>query len=758
MAQDDKEKKVAESDIENVSVNQAESVENDEQKDSLEQKDEVQSIKEEVTNSSEEKEEAVKEEEAEEKEKPQPVENERHSEPEEESKEEPAEANQQNEIAASKEENTPEIAPKAEEPVAEVKEEQKEVVKVEDTSIEETVADADTDEKEEAIAPEKVEATEKTDSTEEKEPEESSSSEDGEKEEHEDEFEHHLDYSNHTKTQLVQVIENEIKDTDMVQLGKILKEIKPAFDELYKEERDQAYKKYLEEGGEKDGFQYKNDELDERFLNAYTTLKEKRHSFYNDQEKQKDKNLHEKQAILERLRQIVDSDETMASLKELKDIQEEWKNTGPVAPQHLKSLWANYNALIDRYYDQRSIYFELKELDRKKNLESKIELCERAEELEKEENIKEAIKTLNELHEEFKHIGPVPKEDQEALWVRFKTASDAVYSKRKDYYDKLKEELKINQVAKEALAEKVKVFNDFDSERISEWNQKTKEILEVQKEWEKIGGLPREVAKEINKQFWSAFKSFFNHKGQFFKKIEKARHENLKLKEELVSKAEELKESDDFHKTAEALKNLQKEWKEIGPVPEKHRNEIYAKFKAACDHFFNRRRQNDNQQEKEFVVNLKKKQELCDELEAMSTSGDIDIDRIEDIIDEWPEIGFVPRNEIKNIQQRFVKSVTQAIDKTDLIEEDAQRIKFSAQFNKLRQGPNSNKIIQKKENSLRRQIAKLENDIDLWKNNLNFFAESKTADKLKAEFNEKIDKASKELHILEEQLRAISNF
>ncbi len=569
--------------------------------------------------------------------------------------------------------------------------------------------------------------------------------------------EHHLDYSNYSKTQLVQAIETQLKNTDMSEVGKILKEIKPAFDDVHNHEREDAYQKYLEAGGEKDGFEYKNDELDSRFLEAYNALRDKRNEFYNSLEKQKDQNLHKKQAILEKLRSIVDSDETMASLKELKEIQEEWKNTGPVAPQHLKSLWANYNALIDRYYDQRSIYFELKELDRKKNLEAKLELCEKAEELDKMDNLKEAIKVLNELHEEFKHIGPVPKEDQEPLWIRFKAASDAVYAKRKDYYENLKEELNLNQKSKEALVEKVQFFSDFNSERISDWNQKTKELLEIQKQWEAIGGLPREVAKDINKKFWSAFKSFFSHKGQFFKELEKKRQENLHLKEELTKQAEELKDNENFQETAETLKELQRKWRDIGPVPEKFRNEIYAKFKSACDHFFNRKRANENVQEKQYVENLKKKQVLCDELDKMATSGDIDLDRVDDIIDEWPKIGYVPKNEIKNIQNRFNKAIATVVDKADLDEDEAQQMKFSAQFSKLKQSPNSNRIIQKKENSLRRQIAKLENDIDLWKNNLNFFADSKKADKLKEEFNEKIEKASRELQTLEEQLRAISN-
>src|SRR5690606_37437383 len=172
--------------------------------------------------------------------------------------------------------------------------------------------------------------------------------------------EHHLDYSGYSKTQLVQAIESQLKNTDMSEIGKILKEIKPAFDDIHEHEKEEAFQRYLEEGGDKDGFEYKGDELDSRFLEAYNKLRDQRHHFYNDLEKQKDQNLAKKQAVLEKLREIVDSDETVASMKELKDIQDEWKATGPVAPQHLKSLWANYNALIDRFYDKRSIYFELK--------------------------------------------------------------------------------------------------------------------------------------------------------------------------------------------------------------------------------------------------------------------------------------------------------------------------------------------------------------------------------------------------------------
>lgn len=595
----------------------------------------------------------------------------------------------------------------------------------------------------------------KTESSDEDADEESDGDEDQKDEEEEEE--HHLDYSNYTKKQMVQVLESLLKEDDFSQVGKILKEIKKPFDEIAAQEREDAYNRYIEDGGEKDGFEYRGDELDLRFNEAFNKLKTRRSEYYNNLENQKEKNLQTKLDILEKLRELVDSEETGASISDLKELQAQWKAVGPVPSSQLKSLWANYNALLDRFYDNRSIYFELKELDRKKNYDLKIELCEKAEELSEQENIREVIKHLNELHEEFKHIGPVPKEEQEAVWERFKAASDKIYARRKEFYEKLKEELKVNQVAKEALVERVLPFAEFDSEKISDWNSKTKEIIGIQKEWEAIGSLPKEKAKKINKQFWSSFKTFFNNKGQFFKKIDEQRKDNLKLKQELVEQAESLKDSEDFKKTAEELKRLQKDWKKIGPVPEKHRNEIFKKFKKACDHFFDRRRANSEVIEKEYEKNLKKKESLCEEMEKMVKDEKLDMDRVKAIEAEWAEIGYVPRNSIRSIQKRYTSVIESITDMSELSEEDKHKLRFKAQFSNMNFGPGSERVIQKKEGALRRQIANLENDISVWKNNIDFFASSKNADKLKKDFQVKIDKANAQLKNLKEQLKMINN-
>ena len=569
------------------------------------------------------------------------------------------------------------------------------------------------------------------------------------------EEEHHLDYSNYSKKQLVQVLQSLLKSTDMSQVSKIIKEIKPVYDELFFNLKDKAYKQYLEDGGEKDGFEYKGDDSDRQFRESYDTLKERRNNYFNSQVKSREDNLITKQSLLELLRRIVDSEETTASIADLKKIEQEWRNIGPVAPQHARSLWANFHALRNRFYDHRSIYFELKELDRNKNLKLKSHIIDKAEQLENTESLKDAIRELNELHEEFKLIGPVPHEEQEPLWQRFKVASDKIYANRKHYYEELKEKFKINLTAKEALIDKIREFSTFDSDRITEWNDKTKELLDVQKEWELIGGLQKDKAKKINKTFWSEFKTFFNRKGHFFKKIEESRKENLEMKKVLLEKANDLKNSEDFDKTAEALKHLQKQWREIGPVPIKYKDKIYKEFKKACDSFFNQRRKHLEQVENSYEDNLKKKEALCEELKKMG-EGTINLDRITEIEASWGKIGFVPKNSIKSIQKKFLDTVNALVDASEIPDRDKHIYKFKARFSKMNYGPNADKFLQQKENTLRRQITKLENDINLWRNNLDFFAKSRTADKLKEEFNKKISDAERELQEYKDQLKVLN--
>lgn len=574
-------------------------------------------------------------------------------------------------------------------------------------------------------------------------------------EEHEEE----VDFNNFSKPQLLKALKDVVQEQNFIKRDGVVQEIKNHYEEFYSREKEEALQQFIKDGGEEGGFDYRGTDADREFFATYQQFKDRKHQQVKDNERSKEKNAQEKNAILDSLRNLLDGEETTNSIETIKKIQEEWKKIGPVPHSQNKNLWASYNALMDRFYDNRSIYFELKELDRKKNLESKLELCDKAEALLAIEDIKEAIRVLNDLHEEFKHIGPVPREEQEALWTRFKGASDAVYNKRKAYYDSQKEVFKANQVLKEKLIEKLTAFKEFKAEKIRDWNSKTKEILAIQKEWEAIGPVPRESGREINKTFWGLFKQFFHHKNQFFKELDEIRNENKEKAEALIADAESHQESTDWKETSNHLIQLQKKWKELGPLPEKFRDDLYTRFKKSCDTFFNNRRDANKETNKAFEENLAAKEEVCTRiLAAAENSDDVNPEGLESLIQEFNEIGFVPRKSMKDISAKFNEAVSTYMGKLDLEGESKDDFLFRLNLNKLQSDPNSTRVLNKKEHGIRKQISDLENNITLWRNNLEFFAASKTADKLKDQFEEKIDKAEQEVDKLKKKLSIIREF
>lgn len=577
-------------------------------------------------------------------------------------------------------------------------------------------------------------------------------------EEEEDHSDEQIELTGLTKSQLLKLLKDKIQHSPVLKLDKIAHEIKAAFEDLVGKDKDEALSKFKADGGNEDDFEYRQQDEEREFFKTFNDFRYQLNSLRKEVERQKEKNLALKTDLLNKLRELVDGEETTLSMSAIKSIQEQWKTIGPVPTAQNRNLWASFNALMDRFYDNRSIYFELKELDRKKNLESKTELCEKAEQLNEVKELKEAIRQLNELHEEFKHIGPVPREDQEDLWQRFKSASDAVYDRRKEFFEGQKEVFKANQTEKERLIGLLASFSDFKAERIKDWNTKTKEILEIQKNWEKVGPVPKEVGKEINKAFWAAFKHFFHNKNLFFKELDEIRATNQKKAEDLITQAEELKENTDWQNTANQLVKLQQEWKKLGPTPEKNRDSLYKKFKAACDAFFENRRNSNKLANTEFEQNLKKKQELIQLILNSSNGEELSEELLTGWVGEFNEIGFVPRKNIKEIQAQFKDAVDKYLEKLDPSGSDREDFLFRLNLNRIQSDPNSVKTLNKKEHGIRKQISDLENSITLWKNNLEFFAASKTADKLKDQFDIKIQKAEDEIDKLKKKLTILREF
>lgn len=581
---------------------------------------------------------------------------------------------------------------------------------------------------------------------------------DDQQEEEGDEEEDSADihYEHLSLTELVTAAKELKEEGKWRKAEKRLKVMRDSIQKIRNEKREEVKAKFVEENGTEEGFEYKNDPEIDEFFAVFKFVRDSRKKEFEQATKNRQTNLKEKWSIVEQIKELTEAIDQKGTLEKVKALQKKFKEIGSVPATDAEDLYRSYEAVLDIFYDNKSIEFDLKELDRKKNLESKLDICERAEKLLEMEDVKEAAIQLNALHEEFKHVGPVPREEQENVWQRFKAASDKIYDKRRELAEEFKLELKRNMEIKQQLCLKVEPFANFDSDRIKEWNEKTKELLALQKEWEQVGALPREVAKDINRQFWGNFKGFFANKSKFFEALEASRKENLKAKEELCEKAEALQDSEEWKETTDALIQLQKEWKEVGPVPEKQREAIYQRFKAACDHFFDKRRNSRKSQDNQFVENLKAKEAICTEILADAKAKKFDLEDLAKKKEKYFEIGFVPRKAMDDILEKFLAAIDTYFENSPFTGEEREQQLLEFQADLFKDAPRAAHKLRKKEGNLRQKINNLENDIALWQNNLEFFANSKTADKLREDFNKKVAKAQKEIDKLKEQLKIVN--
>ena len=470
------------------------------------------------------------------------------------------------------------------------------------------------------------------------------------------------------------------------------------------------------------------------------------------------KQLKKKKEIIRVLRELVNGVENKDTFNNVKDLQNAWKDIGNLNNSKDKSLWTTYNALLDRFYDNRSIYFELKDLDRKKNLELKNAICEKAEKLVDNSNIMRAVSSLNELHAEFKHIGPVDRDKQEDIWNRLKNASDEVYKKKKDFISNIKESLNENLEKKSKLLDEINKIKNFKSDKFKEWNNKTKEVLSLKDKWNSIGGVPKSSTRNISKEFWNSFKEFFSNKSKFFKKIDDSFKANLDLKKALVDKVNELKSSDDWENTSKEIQSLQNEWKKIGKVPMKEKDSIFKEFKDACDFFYERMRVEDKDTIKMYEDNLEKKLSTCEAIEKLLDNKEFDQDEFFKLQVKFLEIGHVPKDKVETVKEKFKKTIDVVVDKSSSLmnKDDFDKFKFIIELNSLAKNPYSKNKIIKKKSDLIKKINAIQSEIKNLKNNIYYLKESVAAENLKKEYMEKINNSDKEIESLKLQLNLIN--
>ena len=482
-------------------------------------------------------------------------------------------------------------------------------------------------------------------------------------------------------------------------------------------------------------------EIERGFKDLYSQYKAKRAVFTQEMEKNKEENYEAKLAVIEDLKALLEASEDLnQTFPRFREIQNRWRTIGPVPQAKVKDLYDTYQHYVEMFYDYVKINKEFRDLDFKKNLEAKEKLCERAESLADEEDVVGAFRTLQKLHEQWKELGPVSKEFRDSIWERFRAATAVINKKHQAFFESQKGSQKENLEAKTALCEKIEEIAKAEIKDSTTWNTLTKEIENIQKEWKKIGFASKKDNQKIYDRFRAGCDEFFARKRDFYSDFKNQMQDNLVKKIELCEKAEALKESTDWKKASEDFIELQKAWKEIGPVSRKKSEQVWKRFRAACDEFFNNRDKHYGSQDSEQVENLNTKRDLIAEIkEYVIEDREEAREALRAFQERWNAIGFVPFKEKSRVQDAFRKAMN---------EKFAEFKEGGSRF-----GAKADRAIRTERDRLVQKFMKKEQEIATWENNMGFFSQSKNAQALLEELNKKIDIARQELAELEEKIK-----
>lgn len=491
-------------------------------------------------------------------------------------------------------------------------------------------------------------------------------------------------------------------------------------------------------------------EIERAFKDLYANYKARRAVYFQNLEREKQLNLEKKLEVIEELKNLLETTEDLnRTFPEFRNLQAKWREIGPVPQARIKDIYETYQHYVEKFYDYVKINNELRDLDFKKNLETKTALCERAEALEKSPNVVEAFAQLQKLHEEWKECGPVAKEFRDEIWERFRAATSRINKMHQAYFEGLKVQQKENLVAKTGLCEKAEALADKDIKDSNGWNAVTKEFEEIQKEWRKIGFASKKDNQKIYDRFRAACDRFYNRKREFYAEFKEHMNSNMEKKIALCEQAEAVMDSTDWKTTTDYLISLQKQWKEVGPVSRKKSDQVWARFRAACDRFFDNKEKNFGGVDPQYVDNLKAKQAVIDEISAYVPTGDMQADTraAKEFSDRWNAVGFVPFKEKDRITEQYREAMSAKFPDF--------RISGGNRNRTQKRGRTEISPARQERDRLLQKFRKLESEIATYENNIGFFASSKKADSLVKEFQKKIDAAKKELAELEEKIHSL---
>ena len=560
-------------------------------------------------------------------------------------------------------------------------------------------------------------------------------------------------FAGKSKEELLEQFDRMLAEQPVQAIRRDVEALKIAFYRLRRAEVETARRAFIDGGGSEEEFVPTVDGAEVRLKELFKEYRRRRDEFIANLEAEKEQNYRTKLAIIDELKELVDSDETLNhTFNKFRELQQRWKETGPVPLQQVKDLWETYNLHVENFYNFIKINKELRDLDLKKNYEQKAALCEQAEALVLEPSVIEAFHKLQKLHDAWRETGPVANEFKETLWERFKAASSRINKQHQEHFEALKAEQVKNLELKTELCAAAEELNAQPSTTRKEWNKASERLLEIQKTWKTIGFAPKKDNNRIYERFRAACDKFFEAKRAFYAGVKTGMEHNLQLKVELCEQAEALSESEDWKATTEELIALQARWKEIGAVSRRHSDVVWKRFRVACDKFFERKASHFSGVDSQYEENLQKKLALLDEMAAADVAaGGFEV--IREFQRRWGEIGFVPIKQKDAIQKRYKAVVDAMFDTLRGSERDRSMNRFRDKVSSLK--ASGDRRLRSERERLYNKVRQMEQEIALLENNIGFFAKSKNADALVADVRAKIDRIRTEMAAAIEKVKLI---
>lgn len=531
--------------------------------------------------------------------------------------------------------------------------------------------------------------------------------------------------------------------------------VKQTFYRLRNAEVDAARKAFEENGGNLEEFVTPKDEYEARFKEIMSSIKEKRNALKAEEEQEKQENLNKKLAIIERMKELADSPEDAnKAYNEFKELQGEWNEIKNIPIAKANELWKSYQLYTEKFYDLLKLNNDFREYDFKKNQELKLHLCEAAEKLANEEDVVSAFHQLQKLHQEYRETGPVAKEQREEIWNRFKAASTVINRRHQQHFEELKEQEQRNLDEKTVICEIVEAMEYDKMQTFQDWHDKTEEVLALQAKWKTIGFAPQKMNTKIFERFRAACDDFFKRKAEHFKSLKGSMNENLEKKKQMCEKAEALKDSTDWKATAEALTQLQKEWKATGPVSKKYSEPIWKRFVTACDYFFEQKNKAESIHRSAEKENLEKKKAIIEKLNAMNSNENLaegNGNTVRELMKEWNSIGHVPFKDKDKIYKQYRSVVDDLFKKLNLSASKKKLSNFKSNISK-----EANPYRERER--LVRAYENLKNEIKTYENNLGFLnSSSKKGNSLVTEMNRKVEKLKADLALIIQKIEVLDN-